>query len=151
MKTFFLFLGIFLLAASTEAAEMSIVTCHAQGPHITRLNIELFVDGKGKFGGRYQLNNFPVHAPTWVNFAETTTPPARLPAVIAQIDEFRKTGIDASKVTKFQNTFIDGSNTWDIELWKLMDDSNRVLGWTVWAYGKPAGCYEEASTLGSEK
>lgn len=128
-------------AASTWAAELEIVSCIARSPHIDKLYIQLLVSDEGRFIGRYTLGHYPTYQPSSVNFQETTTPPVSMPKLVKQINQFRDTGLDASKIKKFQNVFIDGSGSWDIELWKLMDESGRTLGWTAYAFGEPMGCY----------
>jgi hypothetical protein len=141
MKKIFLSLLFFFLVHGAQAAELEIATCHGQSPRVAKLLVQLLVNKDGKFIGRYAFGKDDLYSPSWVNFGEITTPPVSLPKLIDQANRFRDTGIDPTKVKKFQNVFIDGNGRWDLELWKLMDETGRTIGWMAYAYGQPIGCY----------
>ncbi|HRO68351.1 MAG TPA: hypothetical protein PL182_12350, partial [Pseudobdellovibrionaceae bacterium] len=57
---------------------------------------------------------------------------------------YQDTGIRGDQVALFQNIFIDGSNRWAVELWKLMAADGTVRGWLAAAYGERMGCRSHA-------
>ena len=141
MKRILFVLILCFSSFSAPAAELEITTCHGQSPRVAKLFVQLLVNGEGKFMGRYAFGKDDLYSPSWVNFGQVTTPPVSLPKLIDQVNRFRDTGINPAKVKKFQNIFVDGNGRWDLELWKLMDENERLVGWMAYAFGQPIGCY----------
>ena len=143
MKNILIITTAFLLFFSglAKAADKTIFICNGSSERFETLYIELTQNEAGKLASKYTFGKFPLHDSGWTAAGKITTPPARLPQVLKEINAFRDTGIDPDKVKLFQMIFIDGSGKWDIELWKLMDENEKTLGWTAYAYGSPLGCY----------
>ena len=143
MKNLILVLfSLFVIHSEAQAtAVKTVFICNSSSVNVAQLYIELFADEAGKLSSRYTLGSNPLYYPSWTTAGKITSPPARLPRVLTEINARRDTGINPANVKRFQNIFIDGSNTWAIELWKLMDSSEKVVGWMATAYGEVFGCY----------
>lgn len=136
-----LLLSLFFFVSQANAATKSIAVCNSSSVNVAQLYIELFEDESGKLASRYTLGAHPIYYPTWTKAGKVGSPPARLTRELTEINQRRDTGINPSDVKRFQGIFIDGSNTWAVEMWKLMDSSDKVIGWMAYAYGEVFGCY----------
>lgn len=142
MKKFLLALFVSLLSlSSAQAGDTVIFKCFGDSPKFPKLYIDLFEDEAGKLGSSYTMGSLPIYSPSWSKAGEVTTPPNVLLKLLGRVNQYRDTGIDPNSVKLFQNHFIDGSNTFSIELMKLMAADGTVLGWMALAYGEPVGCY----------
>lgn len=118
-----------------------IVKCYGSSPKFSNPYFELFLNEEGKLSSAYTMGIAPIYYPTWTTAGQVTTPPARFVNLLNGLNAFRDTGIDPNKVKLFQNIFVDGSNTFAVEMWKLMDEKQNVLGWVAHAYRELIGCY----------
>lgn len=141
MKTLLVLFAV-LFSISTLAAEPQvIVKCYGSSPKFSNPYFELFLNEEGKLASAYTMGRAPIYYPTWTTAGQVTTPPVRFVNLLSGLNAFRDTGIDPNKVKLFQNIFVDGSNTFAVEMWKLMDEKQNVLGWVAHAYRELIGCY----------
>lgn len=141
MKAFLAILIFLAGAGAAEAASRTIVECHGHSASFPKFYVKLYEDEGGKLGSVYTLGVLPLYASPWTTAGTITTPPARLPQLLAEANRDRDSGLRADQVALFQNIFIDGSNRWAVELWKLMDRDENVLGWVASAYGVRMSCH----------
>lgn len=144
MKTLFI-LFMFCLSLSSPVASAAtgevIFKCFGSSPKFPNPYFELFVNEEGKLSSAYTMGTAPIYFPTWTTAGKITTPPARFVSLMTSLNSFRDTGINPQDVKFFQNIFIDGSNTFAVEMWKLMDKDQKVIGWVAHAYRELIGCY----------
>jgi|GEM_PF-3271612 hypothetical protein len=139
-SAFFLF-SVAFFPLFSSAKELEIFFCQARSERFHKLSIQLLVDEKGHLVGRYALGKDPWFNPERVNFSEIMTPPAAFAELVKRVNRFEDTGIDPLEVSSFQNILIDGTDRYDVELWKLFGKDGTVVGWMAYAFGEPLGCY----------
>jgi hypothetical protein len=132
---------VFFSSAVMAAEPQVIVKCFGSSPKFPNPYFELFLNEEGKLSSAYTMGRAPIYYPTWTTAGQVTTPPARFVSLLQNLNAFRDTGIDPNKVKFFQNIFVDGSNTFAVEMWKLMDEQQNLLGWVAHAYRELIGCY----------
>lgn len=136
----FLIFLISLPPARAASGEV-IFKCFGSSPKFPNPYFELFLNEEGKLSSAYTMGRAPIYFPTWTTAGKVTTPPARFVSLMTSLNSFRDTGINPQEVKYFQNIFLDGSNTFAVELWKLMDEDQKVIGWVAHAYRELIGCY----------
>lgn len=139
-----IFLTIVFSAAAKAAGP--IVDCHGTSPRFPGFEIILTESPEGKLASLYTLGHFPLSPSPWTNPGEITTPPVSFPRLLEKVNQQHDTGLRTDQVAFFQMIFIDGSDHWDVELWKLMDANGGLLGWMAYAYGEPIGCLTDGRT-----
>ncbi|MBX3039080.1 MAG: hypothetical protein KF789_00060 [Bdellovibrionaceae bacterium] len=142
MRTLLVFFVFLLGLGLAEAAPRTLVECHGHSTTFPRFYARLFQDENGKLGSVYTLGALPLYTSPWTTAGEVTTPPTSLPHLLDEVNRHRDSGLRADQVALFQNIFVDGSNRWAVELWKLMDQDGKILGWIASAHGVRMWCQD---------
>lgn len=141
MRILLFIFSILALIPLAHAEPKLIFDCHASSRKIGSLHIELYQDEKGKLSSKYAFGDNPLYVSPWTTPSELTTPPERLTFDLMIINLYRQTFLDPNQVKLFQNIFVDGNNRFEVNLWKLMDENQKLLGYIAYAYGETLGCY----------